>query len=63
MAKTQEELDVLKEEVETVCKKLNELTEVELKHITGGIANALKTNHDDIKQNPDRYEYLSDGQQ
>ena len=34
--KTKEELNALKEEVETVSKKLHELTEEELKHVTGG---------------------------
>ena len=36
MAKTQEELNALKEEVETVSRKLHELTEDELKQVTGG---------------------------
>ena len=34
--KTKEELNALKEEVETLNKKLHELTEDELKQITGG---------------------------
>ena len=34
--KTQEELNALKEEVETVSKKLHELTEEELEQVTGG---------------------------
>ena len=37
MAKTQEELNSLKEEVETVSRKLHELTEEELAQVTGGI--------------------------
>ena len=37
--KTQEELSELKEEVETVNKKLRELTEEELKQVTGGVMN------------------------
>ena len=36
MAKTQEELNALKEEVETLNKKLKELTEEELNQVTGG---------------------------
>ena len=36
--KTKEELNALKEEVETVSKKLHELTEEELAQVTGGIA-------------------------
>ena len=34
--KTKEELDTLKEEVETLNKKLRELTEEELAQVTGG---------------------------
>ena len=34
--KTKEELNALKEEVETVNKKLNELSEDELSQVTGG---------------------------
>ena len=36
MSKTQEELNALKEEVEAVSRKLHELTEDELKQVTGG---------------------------
>ena len=35
--KTAEELNALKEEVETVSKKLHELSEEELKQVAGGI--------------------------
>ena len=35
--KTKEELNALKEEVETLNKKLSELTEEELAIVTGGI--------------------------
>ena len=35
--KSKEELNALKEEVETVSKKLSELTEEELKQVVGGI--------------------------
>ena len=34
--KTKEELNTLKEEVETLNKKLRELTEEELEQVTGG---------------------------
>ena len=36
MAKTKEELDALKEEVESVNEKLAELTEEEITQISGG---------------------------
>ena len=36
MVKTQEELNALKEEVETVSKKLHELTDEELEQVSGG---------------------------
>ena len=36
MAKTKEELNAIEEEIETVNSKLQELTEEELKQITGG---------------------------
>ena len=39
--KTKEELKALKEEVETVNKKLAELSDEELKEVTGGTAPAL----------------------
>ena len=35
--KTKEELDALKQEVETLNKKLHELTEEELEQVTGGV--------------------------
>ena len=37
MSKTKEELDAIKEEVETVNKKLQELTDEELEKVVGGI--------------------------
>ena len=43
MAKTQEELNQLKTEYETLNNKLNELTEDELKLVTGGANNKLFT--------------------
>ena len=39
--KTKEELNALKEEVETVSKKLAELTEEELAQVSGGLAPGL----------------------
>ena len=36
MSKSKEELNALKEEVEVVSRKLHELTEDELKQVTGG---------------------------
>ena len=41
--KTKEELNALKAEVETVNKKLGELTKDELKQVTGGTANQGET--------------------
>ena len=38
MAKTQEELNQLKQEYESLATKLQELTEDELKQVTGGVA-------------------------
>ena len=38
MSKSKEELNALKEEVETVNEKLQELTEEELEQVTGGLA-------------------------
>ena len=35
--KTKEELNALKEEVETVSRKLHELTEEELAQVSGGV--------------------------
>ena len=37
--KTQEELNAIKEEVENLNKELRELTEEELKQVTGGVMN------------------------
>ena len=39
MAKTQEELNALKEDVDTLNNKLNELTEEELEQVSGGQGN------------------------
>ena len=38
MAKTQEELNAIKEDVETLNNKLTELTEEDLEQVTGGLA-------------------------
>ena len=40
--KTNEELNALKEEVETVSKKLHELNEEELSQVSGGFENLVK---------------------
>ena len=40
--KTKEELNTLKEEVETLNKKLAELTEEELTQVSGGSENLIK---------------------
>ena len=45
MAKTKEKLNALKEEVETVSRKLRELNEEELSAVTGG--NAKESNDPD----------------
>ena len=37
MAKTQKELNTMKEEVETLSRKLAELTDEELEQVTGGV--------------------------
>lgn len=50
--KTKEELNVLKEEVEALNKKLHELTEEELKHVTGGVASGIDENYDDPYSQP-----------
>ena len=41
MSKTKEELDALKEEVESVNEKLKELTPEELEQVNGGAKGAL----------------------
>ena len=40
--KTKEELNELKEEVETLSKKLHELTEEELAQVSGGLVHAIR---------------------
>ena len=37
MAKTQEELNAIKEEIETLNNKLTELTDKELEQVSGGL--------------------------
>ena len=37
--KTKEELNIIKEEIETLNEKLAELTEEELEQVTGGVSN------------------------
>ena len=43
--KTKEELKALKEEVETVSKKLHELTEEELAQVSGGVLSVANLNN------------------
>ena len=45
MAKTQEELNALKAEVETVSRKLHELTEEELAQVSGGLVPGISGKH------------------
>ena len=44
--KTKEELNELKEEVETLNKKLHELTEEELAQVSGGLPFRLKFDYE-----------------
>ena len=53
--KTKEELNALKEEVESLNKKLAELSEEELEQVTGGVGNYGK------EQNPAEFEHYDDG--
>ena len=56
--KTKEELNALKEKVETLNKKLAELTEEELKQVTGGIL--PKDYYENIIQNsPEEDNHIS----
>ena len=48
--KTKEELNALKEEVETVNKKLAELTEEELAQVTGGRIPADKYDSESLRR-------------
>ena len=45
--KTKEELNALKEEVETLNKKLAELTDEELEQVTGGVP-TVRVKEDDV---------------
>ena len=45
--KTPEELNALKEEVETVSRKLHELTDEELEQVTGGVP-TVRVKEDDV---------------
>ena len=47
MAKTQEELNAIKEDVETLNNKLNELTEEELAQVSGGVS-TVRVKEDDV---------------
>ena len=41
--KSKEELNAIKEEVETVSRKLHELTEEEIAQVTGGVVRLVRT--------------------
>ena len=51
--KTKEELDTLKEEVETLNRKLHELTEVELEQVAGGFIEPESGGRDIFVRNRD----------
>ena len=48
MSKTKEELNKIKEEVESVSRKLHELTPEEIAQVTGGMREVIKI-HREIK--------------
>ena len=50
--KTKEELNALKEEVETLNKKLAELTEEELEQVTGGNTDFIVGQEDPYQKDP-----------
>ena len=50
--KTKEQLNALKEEVETVNKKLHELTPEELEQVTGGVLPDFGPDFDPADSNP-----------
>ncbi len=50
MSKTKEELDALKEEVETVNEKLQELTPEEIAQISGGVEPHILVEEDPLEQ-------------
>ena len=50
--KTEEELNALKEEVETVNRKLHEMTDEELEQVTGGRMQTLETRPEDAQGTP-----------
>ena len=59
--KTKEELNALKEEVETLNKKLHELTEEELAQVSGGIiVFEKKYGGSDWNENPEEIVWHSD---
>ena len=49
---TKEELNALKEEVESLNKKLRVLTEEELKHVTGGKPPLVEMKEDPASRSP-----------
>ena len=58
--KTQEELNALKEEVVTLNEKLKELTEEELKQVTGGYDIVLSGGTSTFKGLPEELERVED---
>ena len=63
--KTKEELNALKEEVETVSRKLRELTEEELEQVSGGLNGLPACNNDETvlvesDSTGSRYTYINE---
>ena len=61
MAKTQEELNALKEEVETVNRKLHELTDEELAQVSGGASSDTSKDDNEPLGLPSRTQTLHHG--
>ena len=59
--KTKEELNTLKEEVEALSDKLSELTEDELEHVTGGLADFSRVLIRGAAANKFTYAVVDDG--
>lgn len=54
--KTKEEMNALKEEIQTLDRKLDELTEGELNEVVGGIANGRKYWYTNTNQNASEHD-------
>ena len=61
MMKTKEELNALKNEVETMDKKLSKLKDEELKQVTGGIGIERRTSFEDENSESIDWEQLIEG--